>query len=234
MKAGYLLTILVQLHTLLPMGTKIKLSDAAKYLGVHPDTLRRWANAGKVKIAGTTPGKHRLFDLSELESIFKFPSGRLIKENKNKLTLAYARVSSHDQKKDLDRQVEHLELFCSSKGWNFEVLKDLGSGMNYNKKGLNILLKKLCNHEIDRLVITHKDRLLRFGAELVFAICSLVGCEVVIINSSEESNSSYEEDLTKDVLEIITVFSARLYGSRSHKNKKIVQKLKEAANEICN
>ncbi|SMF85233.1 IS607 family transposase, partial [Pseudobacteriovorax antillogorgiicola] len=108
---------------------------------------------------------------------------------------------------------------------------DLGSGMNYNKKGLKKLIKSLCNQEIGRLVITHKDRLLRFGSELIFSICEHVGSEVVVINSSEES--TYEEDLTRDVLEIITVFNARLYGSRSHKNKKIVQALKDAADEVC-
>ena len=81
-----------------------------------------------------------------------------------------------------------------------------------------------------RLVLTHKDRLLRFGAELVFSLCEQFGTEVVIINRSEDS--SYEEDLTRDVLEIITVFSARLYGSRSHKNKKLVQSLKEAAEAL--
>lgn len=211
------------------MEEKLRLHEAAKYIGVHPDTLRRWANAGKVKVI-KTPGKQRLFRPSDLESLIKLPSGRFMAKD-NKVTVVYARVSSHDQKEDLLRQIKHLELYCTSRGWRYEILQDLGSGMNYNKKGLKILLKKLCNGEIKRLVITHKDRLLRFGAELIFSICALMGCEVVIINSSEDS--SYEEDLTKDVLEIITVFSARLYGSRSHKNKKIVQKLKEAADEIC-
>ena len=103
--------------------------------------------------------------------------------------------------------------------------------MNYNKRGLKTLIKALCNQQVGRLVITHKDRLLRFGSELVFAICGHVGCEVVIINNTEDS--SYEEDLTRDVLEIITVFSARLYGARSHKNKKIVETLKQAASEVC-
>jgi len=80
------------------------------------------------------------------------------------------------------------------------------------------LIKLLCSHQIDRLVITHKDRLLRFGSELIFALCEIFSCEVVIINRSEDS--TFEEDLAHDVLEIISVFSARLYGSRSHKNKK--------------
>ena len=124
-----------------------------------------------------------------------------------------------------------LSIFCTANGWAHEIIQDLGSGMNYNKKGLKTLIRSLCNQEIGRLVITHKDRLLRFGSELIFAICEHVGCEVVVINASEDS--SYEEDLTKDVLEIITVFSARLYGSRSHKNKKILESLKAAADEVC-
>ncbi|TCS45838.1 IS607 family transposase [Pseudobacteriovorax antillogorgiicola] len=208
---------------------KVRLTQAAKQLGVHPDTLRRWANADKIKVAGTTPGGQRLFDLNEIAQAIKSPTNRILVQDKP--TVAYARVSSHDQKDDLKRQVECLQLYCSSQGWNFEVIEDLGSGMNYNKKGLKKLIKSLCNQEIGRLVITHKDRLLRFGSELIFSICEHVGSEVVVINSSEES--TYEEDLTRDVLEIITVFNARLYGSRSHKNKKIVQALKDAADEVC-
>ena len=208
----------------------IKITDAAKHLGIHPDTLRRWANAGKVKVAGYTPGKQRLFRLSDFEALGVSLTSRPV--IKTKPTIAYARVSSSDPKDDLTRQVQCLELFCSANGWAYEVIKDLGSGMNYNKKGLKQLIKSLCHQEIGRIVVTHKDRLLRFGSELIFSICSHVGCEVVVINASEDS--SYEEDLTRDVLEIITVFSARLYGSRSHKNKKIIEKLKEAADEVCN
>lgn len=206
----------------------VKIKEAAKFLEVHPDTLRRWVKAGKITISGSTIGGQRLFDTNVLQQIVKFTSGRIVKNQKK--TLAYARVSSNDQKEDLKRQIEHLELFCTNSGWNFEVISDLGSGLNYQKKGLKKLIKDLCNQEIGRIVITHKDRLLRFGSELIFAICSHVGCEVVIINSID--NSSYEEDLTRDVLEIITVFSARLYGSRSHKNKKIIEKLKEAAEVV--
>lgn len=82
----------------------------------------------------------------------------------------------------------------------------------------------MLNNGIDRIVLTHKDRLLRFGAELIFSLCEARNVEVVIINQSNEIN--FEEELAKDVLEIITVFSARLYGSRSHKNKKLLQNLK--------
>lgn len=110
-----------------------------------------------------------------------------------------------------------LESFCAANGWTFETLQDLGSGPNYHKKGLRTLIQRICSGEIGRLVITHKDRLLRFGSELVFSLCEHFGTEVVIISASEEA--TFEEELVQDVLEIITVFSVRLYGSRSHKNK---------------
>ena len=96
--------------------------------------------------------------------------------------------------------------------------------MNYHKKGLKQLLDGILNNKIGRLVLTHKDRLLRFGAELVFAICEARNVEVIIINQGE--NPSFEEELAQDVLEIITVFSARLYGSQSKKNKKVLEAVK--------
>jgi predicted site-specific integrase-resolvase len=116
-------------------------------------------------------------------------------------------------------------LYCATQGWTFEIISDLGSGMNYHKKGLKQLLEKIFDGKVSRLVITHKDQLLRFGAELVFAICEAKQVEVVILNRGEDA--TFEEDLAKDVLEIITVFSARLYGSRSHKNAKLLQGIKE-------
>jgi predicted site-specific integrase-resolvase len=91
-------------------------------------------------------------------------------------------------------------------------------------------MQNICSGKIDRLVLTHKDRLLRFGSELVFALCEQFGIEVVIMNKSEETR--FEDDLVQDVLEIITVFSARLYGARSRKNQKLLQSLKEAADNV--
>ena len=117
-----------------------------------------------------------------------------------------------------------------ARGWSYEVIQDLGSGLNYSKRGLRQVIKRICQGDIQRLVLTHKDRLLRFGAELVFAICESFGVEVLIINSSEDA--TFEDDLVQDVLEIITVFSARLYGSRSRKNKKLIETLQEAEKEI--
>jgi predicted site-specific integrase-resolvase len=144
--------------------------------------------------------------------------------------MAYARVSSHDQKDDLERQKQVLELYCARQGWTFEIVSDLGSGMNYQTKGLRRLLGEILEGHVNRLVITHKDRLLRFGAELVFAICAAKEVEVVILNQGEDTPC--EEDLAKDVREMITVFSARLYGSRSRKNQKLLDGVKRAVEEV--
>jgi predicted site-specific integrase-resolvase len=192
-------------------------------LGVSITTLRRWESEGKL-VAEHTPGGHRRYDLAKLR-----PEQFRAEREASRKTIAYARVSSHDQKDDLEGQKQVLELYCARQGWTFEVIADLGSGMNYHKKGLKRLLSALLDDEIGRLVIAHKDRLLRLGAELVFAICAAKKVEVVILNQGEDT--TFEEDLAQDVLEIITVFSARLYGSRSHKNQKLLDGVKRAVEE---
>jgi len=199
--------------------SKFSISEAAKIKGVSPSTLRRWEAEGKL-IPERTESGHRRYSMSQLLGV----------ESHKAYTIGYARVSSHDQKQDLERQKEIIELFCAQNGWQHEIIQDLGSGMNYSKRGLKRLLRLITSGEIDRLVLTHKDRLLRFGAELVFSLCEQFGVEIVIINRTEDA--SFEEDLANDVLEIITVFSARLYGSRSHKNKRIVEELKEVSEKL--
>ena len=206
------------------MNRIVTISKAAEVLGVSISTLRRWEKEGKLVPEPHVVGNHRRYDLSKLKPELFHGLGVV------KKTIAYARVSSHDQKADLERQKQVLELYCSSQGWTFEVVSDLGSGMNYHKKGLKHLLQSILDDNVGRLVITHKDRLLRFGAELVFAICESKGVEVVIINQGEDA--SFEEDLAKDVLEIITVFSARLYGSRSHKNQKLIDGVKQVVENL--
>lgn len=195
------------------MSRFIKIGKAAELLGVSIQTLRRW-ELQKILVPDRKTGGTRYY---LIDNLFKV-------EKSTDLTIAYARVSSHDQKDDLKRQSSLLASFCTSRGWNYEIIEDLGSGMNYYKKGLKKLLELILEKKIARLVITHKDRLLRFGAELIFSICQAKHIEVVIINQGDEI--SFEEELTKDVLEIITVFSARLYGARSHKNKKLVEAAK--------
>ena len=205
------------------MSKLLSISEAAKVLGVSESTLRRWEREGRLLPDERTEGGQRRYKLSSIR-----PQMNHVSSIERK-TIAYARVSSHDQKADLERQKQVLELYCSSQGWLFEILSDLGSGINYNKKNLKALIQSIIDNEVGRLVLTHKDRLLRFGAELIFSICEVRQVEVVIINQGEDS--TFEEDLAKDVLEIITVFSARLYGSRSRNNQKLIDSITKALEE---
>ena len=191
----------------------IRIGPAARLLGVTPQTLRKWETAGHLVPVRKSPGGTRYYSASQL----------LGTQPDDLPTVCYARVSSHDQKADLDRQQALLESYCAAHGWSCLVIRDLGSGMNYRKKGLNQLLELVLEGRMQRLVLTHKDRLLRFGAELVFTLCELKGIEVVVIHQGERP--SFEEELAQDVREIITVFSARLYGSRSRKHRKLLDTL---------
>ena len=197
----------------------VKIGEAAKLLGVSVQALRNWEVEGKIMPSHRTPGGQRMYDLADLLGVndLTYP------------TIAYARVSSSDQKKDLERQHAVLEAFCDKNGWQTEIIRDLGSGMNYNNQGLGRLLKLMVHGQMSRLVITHKDRLLRFGAEIVFRICELKGIEVVIINKSKQP--SFEEELTGDVMEIMTVFCAKLYGRRSHTSKKMAEEIDKIVND---
>ena len=198
------------------MTRLVPIGEAAKLLGVSTQTLRRWDVEGKL-VPARTPGGQRRYEVKSLGKE-RLSEGRV--------TVAYARVSSSDQKADLERQRRVLEMFCVARGWTYELVSDLGSGMNYHKKGLRSLLEGIVGDRVGRLVLTHKDRLLRFGAELVFAVCEAKSVEVVIINQGDPG--TFEEDLAKDVLEIITVFSARLYGSRSRKNQRLIAAMKKS------
>jgi len=192
----------------------VKIGKAAETLGVDVQTLRAWEKSGELVPDRRSKGGVRYYDLGKILNL----------GSEDMPTIGYARVSSHDQKSDLARQGELLEAFCAAKGWRHEVISDLGSGLNYKKKGLNRLLELILHKRIRRLVLTHKDRLLRFGSELIFALCEIQNIEIVIINKGEPP--SFEEELAADVIEIITVFSARLYGSRSHKTKQMLGELK--------
>lgn len=198
----------------------VKIGEAARLMGTSVDNLRKWEKSGELLPARKTKGGTRYYDTARLLGL----------GDSDAATVGYARVSSPGQKADLARQQEMLEAYCAAKGWRSEIIKDLGSGMDYHKAGLPKLVEMILNRRMKRLVITHKDRLLRFGAELVFALCELQGIEIVIIHKGERP--SFEEELAQDVLEIITVLSARLYGSRSKKHRKLLQDLQASADRI--
>jgi putative resolvase len=201
----------------------VQIGEAAKIRGVSIDTLRRWERSGKLK-AEKTEGGHRRYRVADLLKVDR-PDLRH--------TVIYGRVSTTDKKDDLARQIGVLELYCQQREWDLiYTLKDIGSGLNYKKRGLLKLVDLLQRNEVERLLITDKDRLLRFGSELVFALCENNGTEVIILNKPVEQEP--EQELVEDVLAVITVMSARLYGKRSRRNLKAMQAMHECAEKIVN
>ena len=189
----------------------ISIGKVCQLLGISLSTAYRWIKSGKLKSEFRTIGKHRRFNLSSIHSQF-IPTN-----NNNKLTLLYSRVSSHDQKQDLITQQSKLLHFAQINRFNnIKLISDLGSGLNFKKSGLNQLLQLILTQQIQTLIINHKDRLLRFGSELIFKLCEFYHIKVIIL---EDKSLSFEESLTHDVIELMTVFCAKLYGKRSHKNK---------------
>ena len=198
------------------------IKEASELLGVSVSTLRRWESEGKITSTKTSGG-HRRYTVDDLSK-----THRKISQNK-RITIAYCRVSSSDQKNDLIRQVDNVSKFCIARGYSFKVIEDLGSGLNYNKKGLKELINLIQTNTVERVVINYKDRLLRFGFEILEQVCDFHNVEIEIVNHSEDK--TYEQELVEDILSIITVFSSRLYGSRSEKTKKVTETLQNALNE---
>jgi len=191
---------------------KLSIQEASKIVGVAISTMRRWEREGRIT-PERTEGGHRRYDREALLNL------KYHKENV-KLTIGYCRVSSSDQKEDLINQVKTVSDFCAAKGYQFRIIQDLGSGINYNRKGLKEIIDIICHKEIDRIVLNYKDRLIRFGYEIIEQLCLINDVQLEIINLSQDQN--YEEEIIEDALSVITLFSAGLYGSRSHKTKNIV------------
>ena len=206
----------------------LSISEASLFLGLSKTTLKRWDKNGYLKPKYRTKGNHtvkfsernRKYDLSDLKHLIE-PE----EKKQEKYNVLYSRVSSVGQKQDLIYQKEILKTYSEEKELkNIKEISDLGSGINFNKKGLKELIKLILNSEIETIYLTHKDRLLRFGTELIISICEEFDTKIKFLDEKEES---FEEKLSKDVIEILTVFSSRLYGKRSHKNKIKLQQNKE-------
>jgi putative resolvase len=205
----------------------LSLRDAAAMLGVHPDTLRRWDDEGRL-VAERTLGNHRRYKLSVVEAL----QGQGVTEGDDAAEVraaAYCRVSSHDQKTkgDLERQVGRVTTHCVKQGYKLvAVLEDVGSGMSENRPRLRKLFKLINEHKIDRVVVEHKDRLSRFGFGLLEAYFNSHGVEIEW--TDEVLGKSYEEELVEDILSLMASFSARIYGKRSAENRKRAKKAEAA------
>lgn len=188
----------------------------SKLIGKTQKTLRIWEKDGKLIPEYRTVGKHRMYSDNQLNMI-------LNAEEELKINVGYTRVSSKKQSDDLDRQIKLLESYLVNKSKPFEIISDIGSGINYKKPGLLKLLKMINDKEISTIYILYKDRLVRFGYELIEYYCELNNINIEIINVTE--NKTNEDELVDDILNIIHVFSCKMNGRRSHINKKIIDKL---------
>jgi len=198
--------------------------EACRVLGVSYVTLRRWIKEGKVKAVRTLGGKYRIPE-SEIKRILSGGDSREVR------AVIYARVSSSDQKKDLERQIEYLTQYCSAKGYRVvDVLSDVASGLKTNRRGLLKLLNYVIDKQVDMVVITYRDRLTRFGFEYLKYFFNQYGVRVETV-FGEEPRDTYQE-LVEDLLAIVTSFAGKLYGMRSHKKRKLVQGFKQLLEEV--
>lgn len=173
---------------------------AAKALGVHANTLRKWAKNGTIKHIITTSGQ-RKYDIDSY-----------LGKTSECVTICYCRVSSYKQKDDLCRQVE----FMQSKYPSAEIVKDIGSGINFKRKGLTAILERAMSGNKLEVVVAHKDRFARFGFELIRYVIERSGGKLVVLS---QTVFSPEDELTKDLLSILHVFSCRMHGLRNYKKQ---------------
>jgi predicted site-specific integrase-resolvase len=199
----------------------ISIGKFAKILGVTPTTVRRLHKTGELIPCHISAGGTRYYSEDQLK---KFISKET--ENVEKIVIGYCRVSTPSQKDDLETQVNNLKTYMYAKGYKFKIITDIGSGINYNKKGLQELIKKINDKEISKIVILYEDRLIRFGFDLIKYLCELNDVEIEIIDNTEQSK---EQELTDDLIQIITVFANRLYGQRSRKTKRLIDEVKTNA-----
>ncbi len=200
----------------------LSIGKFAKSLGVSIQTLRNWDKEGKLKPTYVTENGYRYYSEDLLN---KFRNIKNVNKIKKK-NILYARVSTKNQKDDLDRQVDNLKQYAYSKGYSFEIITDIGSGINYKKEGLLKMINLVECGEVDRIIVLYKDRLIRFGYDLIEYICKLNDTKIEIVDNSTISK---EQELTEDLIQIITVFANKLYGARSKKTINLIKSVKENA-----
>ena len=198
------------------------INEFSKILGVSAQTLRNWDANGKLHPHHTSSNGYRYYSHEQLSQVMN------IKPNIDRKIIGYCRVSSNKQKDDLQRQIDNMKMYLISQGKPFEIISDIGSGINYKKKGLKELIKLITQNKVEKVVVLYKDRLLRFGFELIEYIASLYNCEIEIIDNTKKSE---QQELVEDLVQIITVFSCKLQGKRANKARKLVKELIEGGED---
>ena len=204
--------------------TNYKPKDFAELLGVSVKTLQRWDRDGILK-ANRTPTDRRYYTYDQYLQFKGIQT-----ENDIRNTVIYARVSTRNQKDDLQNQVEFLKQFCNAKGIIVnQCIEDFGSGLNYNRKKWNKLLDEVMENKIKTIVISNKDRFIRFGYDWFEKFCEKFNTKIIIVNNETLSPN---EELVQDIISILHVFSCGLYGLRKYKNQ--IEEDEEIAKELQN
>ena len=204
--------------------TNYKPKDFAELLGVSVKTLQRWDRDGILK-ANRTPTDRRYYTYDQYLQFKGIQT-----ENDIRGTVIYARVSTRNQKDDLQNQVEFLKQFCNAKGIIVnQCVEDFGSGLNYNRKKWNRLLDEVMANKIKTIVISNKDRFIRFGYDWFEKFCEKFNTKIIIVNNETLSPN---EELVQDIISILHVFSCRLYGLRKYKNQ--IKEDEEIVKELQN
>ncbi len=188
----------------------------SKLVGKTPQTLRNWDKSGVLKPHHTTTNGYRYYSEEQIKQVLH------IKIDNPKIVIGYCRVSSSKQKDDLERQIDNVKSYLIAQGKPFEIISDIGSGINYNKKGLQDLIQRIDSGCVEKVVVLYKDRLIRFGFELIEHIAKLNQCTIEIIDNTKKTE---EQELVEDMIQIITVFACRLQGKRANKAKKFISEV---------
>ena len=199
------------------MEKHYSISEFSELSGISKSTLRRYDNENPFNPAFTSNGGHRRYTETQL-----FEITQKKKKNINKINIGYVRVSSKKQSDDLERQYNLMENYLISKGESFKIIKSTGSGINYNNQSLEELLDLVISGKVNKVFIMYKDRLVRFGFELLENLFKRYGVDIEIIN---HQNNTMEEELVTDLIQIMTVFSAKLNGKRKYNLNKFKKEL---------
>ena len=193
-------------------------------LGVTAQTLRNWDKENKLKPSYTKSNGYRYY--SE-ESVLAYTQERKTKKELN--VVGYARVSSKKQEDDLNRQIDNLSAYLKERYGEYEIISDIGSGINYSKPGLKKLIEKINRKEVDVIVVLYKDRLLRFGFELVEYFASLNNVKIEVLDKIDKEQ---DQELVEDLVQIVTTFSCKIQGKRKKKTKAILEEISKKIEKL--
>lgn len=207
------------------MEKHYSIAQFAELSGISKSTLRRYDKENKLKPAYISRGGHRRYTESQLFELI----GK--KNNINKINIGYVRVSSKKQIDDLERQYTLMERYLISKGKPFKIIKSVGSGINYNNPSLNDLVDMVISGQVNKVFIMYKDRLVRFGFELLQFIFKRYGVEIEIINYQ---NNTIEEELVTDLIQLVTDLSPKLNSEQKRIINKFMRELEDGQNRSNN